>query len=511
VKRRAAKHTLSLPVQTRLDHRGKLVEGKAPLFPSTGTFEAMGGRETVARIVDGLYDRIETDSLLRPAFIGDLRGEREKVKRFFEAWFGGRASYFNADWPPGLKAAHGAISISRGMAGRWVQHFLAALAEAAKDPGIVKAIRPIISRLAISLVNRPDEPVPGERLRGTAYCADPRLLRPVQRDDSAGIAQVASAHPQVFRRYGTRLLLVAAVRGKAKAAEELLRQGADANAVAMLPGNDANTLGLPMLPITPLCGALAKRREAIVELLLKHGDQYDIFTAAFVGDLEAVRALLDRAPALANARDPGCDIGPITPLTHAVGAGQFEVARLILERGGTVGANSARLLRAAANAGDEALTGLLIEHGADPGEIGPGPWVLHPAIADRLLAKGAEVNYTPGAWIGLCCTGNSGHKENAALVQAMLRCGADVAVRYKGRTALHCAAKAGFAQVVEALIEGGAEVNTLDEDGRTPLDAVEEAGKSIDRKPVQRLLIARGGRRSRPEELRRPKHQRRRG
>jgi hypothetical protein len=113
-----------------------------------------------------------------------------------------------------------------------------------------------------------------------------------------------------------------------------------------------------------------------------------------------------------------------------------------------------------------------------------------------LLAGGADVNQPPGVWIGLCCTGNSGHKENVALAQALLRCGADVTARYKGRTALHCAAKAGFVQVAEALLQAGADVNARNERGQTPLDDVEEAGQSIHTEPVRRLLIACGARRS---------------
>src|SRR5207244_2809256 len=150
-------------------------------------------------------------------------------------------------------------------------------------------------------------------------------------------------------------LLTAAVQGRARAAGELLRQGVDANATAILPGREASAHGLPMLPITPLCGALARRREAVVQLLVEHGAQYDIFTASFVGDLDAVRQLLDLAPELADTRDPACDVAPVTPLTHAVYAGQLEVARHLLERGATVGANSVRLVRAAANLGHAGL------------------------------------------------------------------------------------------------------------------------------------------------------------
>jgi len=129
---------------------------------------------------------------------------------------------------------------------------------------------------------------------------------------------------------------------------------------------------------------------------------------------------------------------------HAVYAEQLEVAQLLLQRGATVGKNSVRLVRAAANRGHQALTDLLLDYGADPTSIGAGEWTLYPAIADTLLSRGADVNQEPGAWIGMCCTGNSGHQENVALAQALLRCGANTAARYKGRTALHCAAKAGF-------------------------------------------------------------------
>lgn len=492
--------SISLQVQTSLDHRGPFgprPEGtNASLFPPARTFEALGGQAAVAKLVDGLYDRIETDTVLRPAFNRDLTRERERQKRFFEAWFGGAPTYFDPAWPPGLKEVHQPVSISRGMVDRWLGHFLATFAEVVTDPTLFNTIKPLISRLALALVNRADEPVPGERLRDVS---DPRFLHAVQRDDVAGLAALAAAQPQVFRLHGPKLLLVAAMRGKARVAAELLRQSVDANAVALPPGSDANAYGLPLLRITPLCGALTNRRESVMNLLVEHGAQYDIFTAAYVGDLDAVQELLDLVPALADARDPGCDVAQVTPLMHAAFAGRFDVARLLLQRGATVGVNSVRLVRATANRGHEALTDLLLEHGANPTSIGAGAWVLYPAIADKLLARGANVNQEPGAWIGLCCTGNSGHKENIALARAMLWYGADVTSRYKGRTALHCAAKAGFIHVVEALIEHGGDVNALNERGQTPLDEIEEAGRSIDREPLRRLLIAHRAHRSKHE------------
>jgi truncated hemoglobin YjbI/ankyrin repeat protein len=484
-------HGVPLAVQTGLDHRGGFGPDVVPLFPPAGTFAALGGREAVARLVTGLYDRIEADPVLRPAFNHDLTGERERQKLFFEAWFGGAPTYFDAAWRRGLNARHEKITISRGMAERWVAHFLDSLGEAATDPGIVDCVRPIITGLAMALVNRADEPVRGQRLRDSCSIADLLpFLQHVARDDAPGIVASVAGFPKVLAHQGPMLLLTAAVRGKVRAAEALLDAGVNVNAPAMLSGSEANLHGLPsLLHLTPLCGALARRRDTVVRLLVERGARYDIFTAACIGDEDAVREMLNRAPELADARDPAGDVAPVTPLMHAVFAGQARVARLLLQRGATVGANSVRLITAAANAGNELLADLLLEYGADPSAMGAGAWVLYPALADRLRARGANVNQEPGAWIGMCCTGNSGHTENAPFARALLRCGADVAARYKGRTALHCAAKAGFAHVAEALIAHGGDVNARDEEGRTPLDAAAEAGHSIDTEPVRRLLI----------------------
>src|SRR5262249_10822891 len=150
-------------------------------------------------------------------------------------------TYFDAAWPPGLKAAHGSVSISRGMAERWLRHVHDSLVEAVKDPTLINHIKPFISRLALALVSRADEPIAGERLRDVS---DSRFLDLVRRDDAPGLAEAAAANPHVLLLHGSKLLLIAAVRGKIRVMGELLRQGVNVNRVAMLPGSEAKLYDL---------------------------------------------------------------------------------------------------------------------------------------------------------------------------------------------------------------------------------------------------------------------------
>ena len=91
--------------------------------------------------------------------------------------------------------------------------------------GLINRVRPSITRLARALVNRQNEPVPGERLLGS-YSGESEVrpfLTCLQRDDAGGIAAATAADPWMIERRGPMLLLISAVRGKIKAAEGFLR------------------------------------------------------------------------------------------------------------------------------------------------------------------------------------------------------------------------------------------------------------------------------------------------
>ena len=71
---------------------------------------------------------------------------------------------------------------------------------------------------------------------------------------------------------------------------------------------------------------------------------------------------------------------------------------------------------------------------------------------------------------------------------ALLRYGARVDHRYHGATPLHYVVKAGFVRTIQVLLEHGADAGALDDRGRTPLDWLGQAAKSVDRDAVRDAL-----------------------
>jgi ankyrin repeat protein len=254
--------------------------------------------------------------------------------------------------------------------------------------------------------------------------------------------------------------------------------------------------------VTPLCAARMKHRQAVESLLLTAGAHEDAFTCAFLGELSPLATMLAADHGLALATDPMVDVLDITPAEHAVAGGQVAALRLILDHVAAPRPGYARALRGAAAQGSLPMTELLLAHGADATRIGAGRWVLHPELAPLLARHGAAVD-SSGSWIGASCTGNQGRKDDPEYVRALLRHGAratdrrvgdpsaSTGVRAVNATALHYAAKAGFLQTIEVLIEHGADPEACDSQGRTPLDWLSDAAPSVSRAAVRNLITSR--------------------
>jgi len=477
-------------IHKHIKHRSGLGTEVTAISPKPDLLERIGGRGVVESIVDGLYDRIESDPLLRPMFVSDLVGERNKQKGFFCEWFGGEPDWTRHHAYNGLQHRHSHIHITREAAGHWLSHLTAAVKTCVGDKLHRNEIFRVARPIALALVNEEEPPLRSIHLR----CRRTHPFRVIRqlagKGDAKKLAEELSLQPRLVADpiEMADVVLEASLRGRTSVVEVLLDAGVDPN----VPAHYKEGCIFQTLLVTPLCGALVKRRDDTAALLRSRGAIYDIFSASYLGDMAAVEKWITEAPELATVKDPASDVLEVTPLHHAVFGLHVELVSWLLDHGAKPGRNSSIMVRYAANDHNLELVRLLLDHDADASRVGPGRWVLAPVITDLLLSRGADVNYPKGEWIWRSCTGNNSQRDNPDLVAALLDCGARLDTRLRGATALHYTAKAGFIGATEVLLQRGADVHALSDGGDTPLLFAMKAGKRADLASIVRMLIEAG-------------------
>ena len=297
--------------------------------------------------------------------------------------------------------------------------------------------------------------------------------------------------------HGRTMLWEAAYWGKQAVAEYLIAQGADVNAVACHYSEH-------YVEISCYCVAKAKGRHDLAAYLLQNGAVVDVHTAAYLGDTDAVAAFLDADPALLEStldqhdtqRSQGgrliFDHRPnswATPLAYALSGGCAETVALLLARGAAVRPHNARLLGIAVGRDRLDLVQMLLQHGADAGELPLADPSQNRKLAELAIAHGYDINTGRPGWPPLVVASRGDKGEHPEKIQALLELGADVNIRdYKGKTALHRAATAGFLASMETLLAHGADIEAADEKGETPLFDAVRAG----RVEAVALLLERG-------------------
>ncbi len=214
---------------------------------------------------------------------------------------------------------------------------------------------------------------------------------------------------------------------------------------------------------TVLARAARSGKKELVEFLLEKGAAEDIFAAAIVGHTDQVAALLKEDPKLINARDGDGR----TVLHWAALYGQKKVVELLLA--------------------EKADVNSLDEDGFTPLH-----WAATFNQSDAvkvLLANKADMNLKVPkyGWTALRLAVIHGHMATA---EALLNGGADPNVKDEENIPLlHQAVIRGKKEMVELLLVKKANVNTKDSEGETALDEAEEQGN----KEIIELLRQHGG------------------
>jgi ankyrin repeat protein/truncated hemoglobin YjbI len=478
-------------IHEELRHRGEaLVE-----YPEGDLWTAVGGGEGVAALIEDLYRRIEQDPVLRVAFAHFNSGE---ATPFFLQWFGGSRGYAD-QLGGGLVRRHQHRYITAQAAAAWVRCMREALVARGLDAG--RIVRPL-ARIAKAMIHSPETEVQ-ELHKGCAGVYEPvqahfeTLLEDAAKGRTENVRAALAQDRTLAKRRGMEgctLAWVATYRNRPQILELILNAGGDCNAPGCDPmqatmAGDVVHLGTGVA-VTPLASA-KKWRPALVGPLVEHGAKDDVFTAAWLGDLPALRGHVERNPELVNAIDPADDFQEVSLLCHAVCGGNIEAVKLLLQRGAEVRRHSGKLLTPAVVMNRVDLVRLLIEHGADVervGMLGRLDGAERP-VADLLIAHGKKV---PDWMLPRACRPDVSSNE-VHRVTVLLDYGASVNDRGRyGMTALHYAVRGGKLALIQLLLERGAGADALDGDGLTPLLHLAKTRSKADPVPVLELLAASG-------------------
>ncbi|VUC26129.1 unnamed protein product [Clonostachys rosea] len=183
--------------------------------------------------------------------------------------------------------------------------------------------------------------------------------------------------------------------------------------------------------------------------------------AAELGHADLLNTLLEGKLKYGGFESMETDENDQCPLLVATKAAQYDTIKILLDTGkvGTEGWNryDRTPLHIASSYGNPRLVKLLLDHGANPMAIdkfGRTP-LGYTAAPDHYFSRTRQT------------AGREGYVET---VQVHLEYGTDVLYRETGNfTAFHSAVRFGYCDVVELLAANGADVNTRDRRGHTPL------------------------------------------
>ncbi len=214
-----------------------------------------------------------------------------------------------------------------------------------------------------------------------------------------------------------------------------------------------------------------------------------LLEAVLLGDRAAVENLVANGADVNAAEDDGT-----TPLMRAAHGHSPEIVKLLIDAGADVAARNrygVSALYLAARNGDAATTRALLVAGLDPNTALPGGETAlmtaaragNTAVVGALLTGSnavdtlAELGTDPSAErSAYSAADDTGYGGTSRPVARRNRADVNARERWYGHTALMSAAAAGQADVIRLLIEAGADVNAVDDEGASALSFARSNG-----------------------------------
>lgn len=117
-------------------------------------YEAIGGHDTIKKVVDRFYEGVATDELLQPMYPEeDLGPAAHRFTMFLEQYWGGPTTYSEQRGHPRLRMRHAPFAVTPKARGRWLLHFRAGLDSVALPAELDDKFWTYVQNAAQSMVN----------------------------------------------------------------------------------------------------------------------------------------------------------------------------------------------------------------------------------------------------------------------------------------------------------------------------------------------------------------------
>ena len=117
-------------------------------------FQQIGGHDFFVQLVDGFYEGIEHDEVLRPMYPDDLTDSKHHLVMFLEQYWGGPRTYQAERGHPRLRMRHAPFPIDDDARDRWIAHMRESLSRIDVPEQLRDELWTYLVSAAHSLVNK---------------------------------------------------------------------------------------------------------------------------------------------------------------------------------------------------------------------------------------------------------------------------------------------------------------------------------------------------------------------
>lgn len=125
--------------------------------PSLSIYDNLGGADTIRRLVEAFYPKVQENPLLGPLFPDDIYPVMEKQYMFLSQFFGGPSLYSDAYGHPMMRARHLAFPVTPERAEAWLGCMRNALEEIGVEEPLREFVLKRLSGPAFHFVNTTEE------------------------------------------------------------------------------------------------------------------------------------------------------------------------------------------------------------------------------------------------------------------------------------------------------------------------------------------------------------------